>query len=402
MKDVEQLKDGLVIFRRTDVKHNKWYCRVRVTNTKKYKTTSLKTSEIDTAREKAFENDAEIKIKIQHEIPIFSRTFSEVAKEYSDFQKVRSETGEISHHRWKVIQSHIDTQLNKYVGNIQISQIGEDRWVKYPTWRQKTGKGRSGGLVSSGTIDSESTTFLAIMRYAAVKKYIRESDVFKKKLDLDKPQREEFTAKEYNRLHTFARGWVKRGRNEQKRWYREVIYNFILIMCNTGMRKSEATSLKWGDCSLQHGEDEKPFVILNVWGKKKRRQLVAGTNVWEYLERIKKISKATEQNDYVFTTHDGDKSRSLYGRTIRTLLEESGLLYSSSGSSRSTYCFRHTFAVFAIARGVDVYLLAEQMGTSVKMIEQSYGHASAVKNSHQILKGLRSWEYPKKEIAEIN
>jgi integrase len=152
---------------------------------------------------------------------------------------------------------------------------------------------------------------------------------------------------------------------------------------------------------LQHGADEKPFVVLNVWGKKKRRQLVAGTNVWDYLERIKKISKATGQDDYVFTTHDGSKSRSLYGRTIRTLLEESGLQYSSSGSRRSTYCFRHTFAVFAIARGVDVYLLAEQMGTSIQMIESHYGHASAVKNRHQILKGLRSWDYPKKEIAEI-
>jgi hypothetical protein len=33
--------------------------------------------------------------------------------------------------------------------------IGEDRWKSYPSWRQKNGKGRSGGFVSDGTIRDE-------------------------------------------------------------------------------------------------------------------------------------------------------------------------------------------------------------------------------------------------------
>lgn len=42
--------------------------------------------------------------------------------------------------------------------------------------------------------------------------------------------------------------------------------------------------------------------------------------------------------------------------------------------------------------GVDVYFLAKQMSTSVKMIEDHYGHITPLKNPEQILKGLPGWE----------
>jgi hypothetical protein len=42
--------------------------------------------------------------------------------------------------------------------------------------------------------------------------------------------------------------------------------------------------------------------------------------------------------------------------------------------------------------GVDVYFLAKQMGTSVKMIEDHYGHITPVKNAERILQGMPGWE----------
>ncbi len=36
--------------------------------------------------------------------------------------------------------------------------------------------------------------------------------------------------------------------------------------------------------------------------------------------------------------------------------------------------------------------LAKQMGTSVKMIEDHYGHVNPVKNTERILQGLPGWE----------
>lgn len=53
--DVEELKPGLIIFRRSEVKRRRnWYCRIKVPGEDRYKSVSLRTSDITAARERAF------------------------------------------------------------------------------------------------------------------------------------------------------------------------------------------------------------------------------------------------------------------------------------------------------------------------------------------------------------
>jgi integrase len=418
--DLQELKPGLVIFRRADVKHRNWYCRIKLPNQDRYKSVSLKTADIDAARERAFDQDVDVRFRIKHDVPIFNRPFSQIAKEYADLQKERNAAGQIAYHRWEVVDSIIRARLNPYVGTTQISLIGQDRWLGYPLWRHRTWreererkiaewdeaqrdgssplpKGRKDPHdlpehVSDATIRTEMSTFRAIMGYAAEKKYIAENQMFKGKLPLAKVRREEFTPEEYRQLHTFARGWVKKARTSDNLWYRTVTYNFILIMCNTGMRPPEAKNLRWRDVSFGSDNQGRKFVILKVRGKDKFRSLVAAGNVAEYLERIQAIAKTTGENDFVFTTFKGMPTSTLYSSLIEALLKESKLLLSSSGRRRSTYCFRHTYATFRLSEGVDVYFLAQQMGTSVQMIEDHYGHINPVKNAARILQGLPGWE----------
>jgi integrase len=66
----------------------------------------------------------------------------------------------------------------------------------------------------------------------------------------------------------------------------------------------------------------------------------------------------------------GEPAKSLYQAMIEDLLIKAKLREGASGVPRSTYCFRHTYATFRLAEGVDMYFLAKQMGTSVKMIEE--------------------------------
>ena len=128
LTDVTELKSGLVIFRRSDVEHNNWYCRIKLSGKIRYKTFSLKTSDINLAKERAFDHESDIRFRIKHEVPLFNRPFSQIAKDFSAFQKQRAEAGEVTMHRWRVLDSHIRSQLNNYVGNVQINLIGEDRW----------------------------------------------------------------------------------------------------------------------------------------------------------------------------------------------------------------------------------------------------------------------------------
>ena len=234
--------------------------------------------------------------------------------------------------------------------------------------------------------------FRSIMSYAASKKYIPDIEMLKGRLPLDKVRREEFTPEEYRKLHTFARGWMKKARTPVQTWYRTIAYNFILVMCNTGMRPTEAKNLLWRDVAIREDGQGRKFVVLHVRGKDKFRQLVAASNVADYLERIRAIAKATGPDNFVFTTAQGKRAGLLYRSLIEDLLTQSDLRLSSSGSRRSTYCFRHTYATFRLSEGVDVYFLAKQMGTSVKMIEDHYGHINPVKNAERILQGMPGWE----------
>jgi len=81
-------------------------------------------------------------------------------------------------------------------------------------------------------------------------------------------------------------------------------------------------------------------------------------------------------------------------------LTEAGLREGAHGVPRSTYCFRHTYATFRLQEGVDVYFLAEQMGTSVKMIEDHYGHVNTIKHADRVLQGMAGWDPVGTDIDE--
>jgi integrase len=391
--DKEELKAGLIIFRRGDVAHRNFYCRIKLPKADRYKTVSLKTADLHEARERAFDYDADVRFRLKHEVPIFNKPFSEIAKEFTEAQHSRAKMGEISTARVKKIASVINAQLNPYVGSTQISLIGQDRWANYPAWRREHGKGSIREQVSDSTIKFEMSIFGAIMNYAVKKRHIPASQKFEGRPNFKTMRRDAFSLEEYRALHTRGRTWVKGAdKKPASIWYRTVTYNFVLIMCNTGMRPPEARNLRWRDISIGKDKEGRDLVILSVRGKDKARQLVAPPSVGEYLERIRAISKATEPNDPVFTTYEGEAANSIYKALIRDLLTETNLREGPSGIPRSTYSFRHTYATFRLSEGVDVYFLAQQMGTSVKMIEDHYGHVNNVKHADRVLQGMGSWE----------
>ena len=270
-------------------------------------------------------------------------------------------------------------------------------------------KARAVANISDATIRFEMSIFGAVMNYAIKKRYAPASQRFEDRPKLKTMRRDEFTLEEYRHLHTVARSWVKEAIRPSSTWYRTVAYNFILIMCNTGMRPSEAKNLRWRDITTGKDREGRELVILFVQGKGKSRKLVAPKSVGDYFERIREATRAYRRQaaeaegmgapeiefrpeDRVFTTITGEPAKSLYQAMIEDLLIKAKLREGASGVPRSTYCFRHTYATFRLAEGVDVYFLAEQMGTSVKMIEEHYGHVNTVKHADLVLQGMGGWD----------
>ncbi|MEJ0027709.1 MAG: site-specific integrase [Rhizomicrobium sp.] len=446
MMDKEEVKRGVVIFRRADVDHKDWYCRMRLPKQDRYKTVSLKTPYIEDARRMAGEQEIELRVAIKHDMPLFNRPFRQIAKDFLAEEELRAKAGQITYERVKRIRSVIESKLNAYVGSIQINLIGSDRWENYPNWRRAYGEGRMARpgftrprtdeeaerskkladaadaarakakrakidgrkfpkvnatakgkdkpwiIVSDATIGFEMSIFGAVMAYAQRKRYVSAEKRFEGRLNLKKLRRDEFTLEEYRRLHTKARDWIKEATDARSKWYREVAYNFMLVMCNTGMRPPEARNLRWRDVTHAKDREGRELVVLYVTGKGKSRKLVAPASVGDYLDRIRKLSRATGPADPVFSTHNGKSDKSLYKRLIDMMLNFAELRDGPQGIPRSTYCFRHTYATLRLSEGVDVYFLAEQMGTSVKMIEEHYGHVNTIKHADRVLQGIGSWD----------
>lgn len=456
--DKEVLKPGLIIFRRADVDHRNWYCRVKLPKADRYKTISLKTSDINVAREQAFDQDADVRFRLKHDVPVFNHPFRAVAKEYLATQEARAKRGEISKERPKKLKAVIDGALEDYVGSTQVHLIGDELWAGYPAWRRENGAGRNKrngvreisaekaaeldardaasrarametlgfrklrpaapaaapaesrtvAFISDATIRFEMSIFGAVMNYAIKKRYVPASQRFDDRPKLKTMRRDEFTLEEYRHLHTVARSWVKEAIRPSSTWYRTVAYNFILIMCNTGMRPSEAKNLRWRDITTGTDREGRELVVLFVQGKGKSRKLVAPKSVGDYFGRIREATRQYRREaakegeaipevvfrpeDRVFTTITGEPAKSLYQAMIEDLLIKAKLREGASGVPRSTYCFRHTYATFRLAEGVDVYFLAEQMGTSVKMIEEHYGHVNTVKHADLVLQGMGGWD----------
>jgi integrase len=391
--DKQELKPGLVIFRRSDVQHRRWYCRVKLPKEDRYKTFSLKTESEGIAREKALDYDADVRFRLKHDVPVFNRPFSAVAKDYLAAQDVRALRGEIGSKRPAQLRAAINGPLQAYVGSTQIHLIGQETWENYPAWRRQNGVGRyRDKRISDSTIRTEMSYFAAVMNFAVAKRFAPPSLTFEKKPKLKKMRRDEFTLEEYRKLHTVGRSWIAKANKSWSVWYRTVAYNFILIMCNTGMRPPEAKNLRWRDVRPAKDREGREIAVLFVQGKNKSRNLVAPKSVLDYLDRVRALSKATAPDDHVFTTINGKPTSTLYSGMVEALLKEAALRDGPNGINRSTYCFRHTYATFRLSEGVDVYFLAEQMGTSVQMIEDHYGHVNTIKHADRVLMGMGGWE----------
>jgi integrase len=49
---------------------------------------------------------------------------------------------------------------------------------------------------------------------------------------------------------------------------------------------------------------------------------------------------------------------------------------------RRIYDMRHTFATWSLAAGTSIFTLSRRMGTSVQMIDQTYGHLARDADDH--------------------
>ena len=161
---------------------------------------------------------------------------------------------------------------------------------------------------------------------------------------------------------------------------------WLFLLFWTGMRHGEAAALRWNDIDLKRGiisisrsrdsgEENAPKTAGSI------REIPVVPWVVDLLKRLPR-KLHSDGGELVFLTPEGkpmtdtwwpkrgaarrpvdDESKGIWFRCLRSL----GI------RPRKFYTTRHSFIAWALSEGANLKGLAEYCGTSVQMIEQSYG-----------------------------
>lgn len=178
--------------------------------------------------------------------------------------------------------------------------------------------------------------------------------------------------------------------SEEERQKRKIFQFFIGLLYQTGMRPKELLGLRIKEISANpkwDQEKKKTLVTLKIrkenskTGKGRIAVAPVRSKIDSILESYKSLGFFHEPNDYLFCNHLSEArnayTRQNYYQRLKNTLEKSGLQdeLDKEGKSITLYSGRHSYACWRLRHGdVPIHLLAKQMGTSIKKIEDTYGH----------------------------
>jgi integrase len=222
-----------------------------------------------------------------------------------------------------------------------------------------------------------------------------------------KVRRAWFSPDEYTQLRTATKALEQ---NEKRRgWHRkyEDLHDFVVFMANTGLRPDEALRLQVRDVKVipEPGMKNK-ILALDVRGKVGPRyavslpgaiypfeRLVARRRLelelaaaeagelkdkkWNALLAARRAVEAEVRSGERVPTQPLPRTTLLFPRFSRSVfnevLKDAGLKFDRDGQVRTAYSLRHTYISNRLEAGANIHQVANNCGTSVKMIEDHYG-----------------------------
>ena len=369
-----------------------WQIHYKIGASKTWHRKTSGTADLDEAKKIADDVYHEARVLDRRGLAIVSRKFKSVAEVVSKRFRddVAAGTGKKSYADY---YRAIDSYLIPFFGNYNIDRITPAVINDFHRWRKE----KVGYELKASTQNNHNAALNAVFDYAVEKSYLVESQrPSLKNTGAATANRGSFTTDELIQLQAFIQQWSANARNERSRWLRELLGLYVTFVACTGVRPgTETEDLCWKHIEFIEKPNMRVIHITLPKGKRGSRTLIARNELWPLLDKLRQLDPEladmtledlikAKSTKLLFRMRDGTQPYNLVN-SFADCLETCELSKSDrDGKDRSLYSLRHYYATQRILEGVSYGQLANQMGTSVLMIERHYSHLKPLMIAEQL------------------
>ena len=348
---------------------------------------SLRTKDFLTAQSLAQKEYINIRAKIQNEESLQTLTIGEMTRLF--LAKKKSEISSAPHagvtpETYRVLKNRCQKLIDYLGSNTRVDHLKRNAFEEYEQWRKE---GFGGKIPKTRTtIKTELSTFRSIIQNIAVKEKRIISNIpdipeIKIPRSEARHRRNHFRDGELRNLIQTINQWKEEEtQRPTTRVHRKMIACAIELMLNSGIRVGAVKKIKWRDIRINARDSiaqQKRYRIVTVppENNKTGKEYECNCEIALILKQLQGISSFTSPTDLLFCNQNDGKAFSsrIWADAWREIITRSKL-EDGTGRRFSYYSLRHTYATVSLANRVPLQLLASNMDTSTKYIQEHYYH----------------------------
>lgn len=373
-----------------------YYARLWIASEKKYIWRSLKTSAVNVARNKARRFKYEVEQRTDHGLPPKSLTFSTVIDQYLAMTERKRERGQTSESMLRQT-NRISKFWHEFIGSRPVDTIGDKELRAYPEWRREYYSKKDHIPQNAKRFPTDASIQFDMMIGKAILKWAAEKGL---RGNLPKPSysfvvkkrrvRPAFSEPDYAKLIQYLerrRSSMKTGMGLESHIRRDLLFCYVTILANSGIRPGEANNLKLRDVEKFTDRHGSTNYRLHVHGKTGEREVIIRSLSKKHIFESFLMRQRATEDDFFFVMPRGNKVITLIDQ-FNAALKAAGVTHDGRGRKYTIYSLRHFYAVQALRNNIPIFSVAKNMGTSVEMIQKYYASTSTTADFAEVLGGF--------------